>query len=68
MNGDELGVVVGPPEALDPLRSLAMLVGAIATGDLAVGDIAEEHVGECPLALALDRGAALAGQEPLALE
>ena len=61
-------MVVGAAEALDPLRRLAVLLRALGAGDLPVGDVAQEHVGERPLALALDRGAALAGQEALALE
>jgi hypothetical protein len=45
-----------------------MFVGALGPRDLAVRDVAQEHVGEGPLSLALERGAALSGQEALALE
>ena len=68
MEREQLGVVVGAAEALDPLRRRAVLLRALGAGDLAVGDVAQQHVGERPLALALDRGAALPGQEALALE
>ena len=61
-------MVVGAAEALDPLCRLAVLLRTLGTRDLPVGDVAQEHVGEGPLALALDRGAALPGEEALALE
>ena len=41
---------------------------ALRTRDLPVGDVPQQHVRERPLSLALDRGAALAGEEALALE
>src|SRR5207245_747252 len=45
-----------------------MLLCALRPWDLSVGDVAQEHVRERPLALALERRTALAGEEALALE
>ena len=49
---DQLGLIVGPSECLDPLRHKPMLVGAAGTRDLAVGDVADEQMAERVLAFA----------------
>jgi hypothetical protein len=65
---EELRVVRGPAEALDPLRDAAVLLRAVGPRDLPVGDVADERVRERELGLALDRGALLPAYEALALE
>jgi hypothetical protein len=65
---DQLSVVVRPAERLDPLHRRYVLAGARFARDLAVGDLAHEHMAERVLGLARDRGAALAPDEALALE
>jgi hypothetical protein len=68
VRGEHLGVVVGAAKRLDPFRRGEMLVHAGGAGDLAVGDVAHEQVAERVLGLALDRRAAGALDELLALE
>ena len=51
---EHLGMVLGPAETLDPLRRVSVLLGTIGAGDLSVGDVANERVGERELRLALD--------------
>ena len=65
---EQLGVSSARPERLDPLRRAPVLLGPRGARDLAVGDVAHEHVPERVLALAGDRRAALAADELLALE
>ena len=65
---EHLGVVLGPAETLDPLRRVSVLLGTLGAGDLSVGDVANERVGERELRLALDRSAPLLAHERLALE
>ena len=66
--GEHLGLLLGASERLDPRRRSLMLVRSRRTRDLAVGDIADEHVAERVLALARDRGACETLDELLALE
>ena len=54
--------------ALDPLGDRAVLLRPVGARDLAVRDVADERVREGELALALERRAALAADEALALE
>ena len=65
---EHLRVILGTAEARDPLGGRAMSPGTVGTGDLPVRDVADERVGEGELALALERRAALATDEALALE
>ena len=65
---EHLGVVFRAPQALDPLRDTAVLLGAVGSGDLPVGDVANEGVCERELGLAFDGRALLAAHEALALE
>ena len=51
---EHLGVVLRTAEAVDPLRDGAVLLRAVGTWDLAVGDVANERVRERELALALE--------------
>jgi hypothetical protein len=66
--GEHLGVVFGTAERLDPLGDAAMLRSPVRAGNLTVGDVANERMGEGELALALDGGAPLATDESLSLE
>ena len=68
VTGEQLGVVGDATERLDPLGCSAMLLGADCAGDLAVGDVAEEHVAEGVLHLAGNRGAAHPLHELLPIE
>src|SRR5439155_11088394 len=43
---EQLGLVVGPSQFLDPFGCEAVLVGAAAARDLAVGDVTDEQVAE----------------------
>ena len=64
---EHLGMVFRAPQALDPLCDAAVLLGTVASGDLPVGDIADECVCERELRLAFDRRAFLAPHESFAL-
>ena len=64
----ELGLVVRPSEALDPVGCANVLLPAREARDLSVGDVAHEHVPERVLRLAPDSRPALAPQDPLAIE
>ncbi len=66
--GKHLGVVLRTPEALDPLCDTTVLLGTVGSGDLPVGDVANEGVCKRELGLAFDGRALLAAHEPLALE
>ena len=66
--GEHLGVVFGTAERLDPLGDTAVLRSPVRAGNLTVGDVANERMGEGELALALDGGAPLATDESLSLE
>ena len=70
MVGEHLRSVLGSldVERLDPGSGEAMLLRPPPPRDLAVGDVANEDVPEGVLRLAVDRGAAVAPDEPLALE
>ena len=68
MVGEHLRVILGTPEALDPLCRVAVLRRTVGARDLAVGDVANECMGERELALALDRRTALLAYESLACE
>ena len=69
MVSKHLGDVVGPfGKRLDPLGRPPMLLRALGAGDLAVGDVADEHVAEGVLRLTPDRGTPLAADEFLPLE
>ena len=61
-------MILGATERLDPLGDAPMLRGSIGARDLPVRDVADERVRERELALALDRRASLAADEPLSLE
>ena len=65
---EHLTMVLGAAQRVDPLGDEPVLLGALAARDLPVGDVAQEHVGEGPLAFALDGGPALTRKESLALE
>ena len=53
--GEHLSVVLRAAQRVDPLGDEPVLLGAFASRYLPVGDVAQEHVGEGPLAFALDR-------------
>ena len=61
-------MVIGSAETLDPLGRRPVLVGARRARDLAIGDVADQEVAECVLALTLDRRTPCALDELLALE
>ena len=65
---EQLGVVLRPPQGLDPRRRGSVQVGAPRTRDLPVGDVAHEPVAEDVLVLAGHGGATLALDELLADE
>src|SRR5213596_2723696 len=66
--GDHLGVVFGPAEGLDPLRREPVFVAALGARDLAIGNVADEHVSKRVFLLIRKRRAPLAADELLALE
>src|SRR3954447_19743107 len=65
---DELCMVVGAAETLEPRRSLQMLLAPLSARDLTVRDISDEHVAERVLILARHRGAPFPAQYPFTLE
>ncbi len=65
---DELCVILGSPQSLDPLGRALVLPRPVGPGDLAVRDIADEGMSERELALSGERRAALPADEPFALE
>ena len=65
---DQLGVVVGPPQRLDPVDRRYVLARAGFAGDLAVRDLAHEHMAEGVLRLSRNGRPALAPDEAFALE
>ena len=65
---DELGMIIGAAQRLDPVGRAHVLLASRRAWDLAVGDVADEHVPEHVLRLAADSRAALAAQDPLAVE
>src|SRR5215208_5615337 len=68
MMRDHLRPVLRTAQGLDPLRDQAVLLGPLGARDLAVRDVADEHVAKGVLLVVLDRGATLAPDEALALE
>ena len=67
MVGDGLGVILRPPERLDPARGDTVLVGSDCAWNLAVGDVPNEKVPERVLHLSGDGRASLATEKLLAL-
>ena len=65
---EQLGVVVRAPEAFDPFTGATVLLRACAAWDLAVGDVAEQHVLKGVLRVPGDRGSSLPPNEVLPLE
>jgi hypothetical protein len=65
---EHLGVVLAPPELLDPGGGKEVLLGAVLPRDLPVRDVAHEQVAEGVLAVALDGAAALPPDELLPLQ
>ena len=63
---EHLAVVLRPSEALDPAGGGLVPARALGPRDLAVGDVAHEHVPEGVLVLASDRRAPLGAHELLA--
>src|SRR5437868_2117943 len=61
--GEQLGLVVGSAERLDPLGCEPVLVGTLGTWDLSIRDVANKHVVERVFRLSLDGGAPLAANE-----
>ena len=66
MVGDDRGMILGPPDRLEPLSDATVLLATLSAGDLPVRDVAQQHVGEAPLVLTSDRRASLADEESLA--
>ena len=66
--GQHLGLILRAAERLDPGGGATVLLGADASGNLAVRDVADKQVPERVLALAGDRARAGALDELLALE
>jgi len=50
--GEQLGVVLRPPQGFDPLAGATMLLRSCASWNLPVGDVAEQHVLERVLSVA----------------
>jgi hypothetical protein len=65
---DQLGVVVGASERLDPLHRGQMLLRTSSARNLPVGDLPNKHMPKRELGLAGNGGATLPKDEPLALE
>src|SRR5213082_1102294 len=65
---EQLRVVLGTPESLDPFRRPPMLVRSTAARDLAVGDVAKKDVLKGVLRVARDRGTAFPAYEVLPLQ
>src|SRR5690242_12998105 len=65
---EHLRVVLGTAERVEPRSRALVPLGAGAARDLAVGDLADEHVAERVLLLPADRGTALPAHELLPLE
>ncbi len=66
--GEHLGMVFRASETLYPLCDRTVLFDAVSTGDLPVGDVANEGVGERELGLAFDGRSFLTPHEPFSLE
>ena len=61
-------MVLASAELLDPAGGEEVLLRPLASGNLAVGDVADEQMPEGVFAVALDSASALATDELLALE
>lgn len=61
-------MILRAAQRLEPLCSLPMLLGTVATRDLSVGDVADECVRERELRFSLDRGSALLAYKRLPRE
>src|SRR6476661_6896868 len=65
---EQLGMVVGAAETLDPAGGSRVPLAAHRARDLAVRDVTHENVSKCVLVLAGDGGAPLAADQALPLE
>ena len=68
MVGEQFGVIVRAPETFDPRGGMTVFLGARAARQLAVSDVAEQHVPERVLRVAAHRRAALPPDEVLSLQ